>query len=152
MIRFVCKPYSELTLDELYDSMVLRQDVFVVEQDCPYLDADGKDKQAYHLLGYDDETLVAYARLLPKGISYDNYASIGRIVSARTVRRKGFGKQLVQASIRQCRELFPDSPIKISAQQYLLRFYENLGFVSTGDEYLEDGIPHVAMVWSEEWF
>jgi len=148
VIRFICKPYSELTLDELYDSMALRQDVFVVEQDCPYLDADGKDKQAHHLMGFDEQDkLVAYARLLPKGISYENYASIGRIVSAGAVRRKGFGKMLVQEAIRQCHQLFPDAPLKISAQQYLLRFYENLGFASTGEEYLEDGIPHVAMTW-----
>jgi len=150
MIHFKCKPYSALTLDELYDSMQLRQAVFVVEQDCPYLDADGKDKIAHHLLGYtNDGVLVAYARLLPKGVSYEKYASIGRIVSSGAVRGKGIGKLLVREALRQCRLLFPDDPIKISAQQYLLHFYENFGFVSTGDEYLEDGIPHVAMIWEE---
>jgi ElaA protein len=159
---FKCVHFSELTVYELYSIMALRQEVFVVEQNCPYLDADGKDLSGFHLLGYADlakneqntegslsenvEGLLAYTRLLPKGISYDAYASIGRVINARKVRRRGVGKVLMEESIRQMTRLFPDDTVKIGAQSYLLRFYESFGFVSTGEEYLEDDIPHTAMI------
>lgn len=147
MFTFHCKPFADLSLLELYDSMALRQEVFIVEQNCPYLDADGKDKAAWHLLGYKEQKqLIAYARLLPKGVSYEHYVSIGRIVSSPSVRRTGAGKALVQEALNCCNKLFPNQAIKISAQQYLLHFYESFGFVATGEEYLEDGIPHVGMI------
>lgn len=127
--------------------MALRQEVFVVEQNCPYLDADGKDLSAWHLMGFDSgNNLVAYTRLLPEGVSYEGYTSIGRVVSSPAVRGAGAGREVMQRSIGMCRHLFGPLPIKIGAQTYLLRFYESLGFHSTGEEYLEDGIPHTKMI------
>ena len=127
--------------------MVLRQEIFVVEQNCPFLDADGKDQAAWHLLARDTEGgLVAYTRLLPKGVSYDGYASIGRVANAQKIRGTGVGKVLMQKSIEWMAQLFPNEPVKIGAQTYLLTFYSSLGFVSTGEEYLEDGIPHTIMI------
>jgi ElaA protein len=131
----------------LYAILKLRQEVFIVEQNCPYLDCDGKDLESYHLLCYDTEqNLVAHSRLLPEGISYKGFVSIGRVVSAESVRGKGYGKLLMEESLRQIKLLFGELPIKIGAQSYLLNFYSSFGFVSTGEEYLEDGIPHTNMV------
>lgn len=127
--------------------MVLRQEVFIVEQNCPYLDADGKDLYSWHLLARDaSNQLVAYTRLLPLGVSYPEYVSIGRVVSAPAARGTGAGREVMQRSIEMCRHLFGSESIKIGAQTYLLRFYESFGFRSTGEEYLEDGIPHTKMV------
>lgn len=146
-MTFKCVPFDSLTVRELYDIMVLRQMVFAVEQNCPYLDADGKDLDGWHLMLFNTEgALSAYTRLLPKGVSYDNYASIGRVVSASHARGTGAGKAVMQESIKQMGQLFPNQPIKIGAQSYLLKFYESLGFESTGEEYLEDGIPHTSMI------
>ncbi|TNE47272.1 MAG: GNAT family N-acetyltransferase [Bacteroidetes bacterium] len=149
MLHYACLPFYDLTLDELYAIMALRQEVFVVEQTCPFLDADGLDQPAWHLLGRDAAgRLAAYTRLLPRGTSYPEYTSIGRVVSAPFARNTGAGRAIMQTSITMCRHLFGPTDIKIGAQTYLLRFYESLGFVSTGEEYLEDGIPHTKMVFS----
>ncbi len=145
--HFVCKHFNELSTLELYAILKLRQEVFIVEQNCPYLDCDGKDLESYHLLCYDTEqNLVAHSRLLPEGISYKGFVSIGRVVSAESVRGKGYGKLLMEESLLQIKLLFGELPIKIGAQSYLLKFYSSFGFVSTGEEYLEDGIPHTKMV------
>ena len=156
MIEYNCVPFQTLTVNELYDIMALRQMVFVVEQNCPYLDADGKDKYGWHLMARDMSqttdsggVLVAYTRLLPKGVSYPEFASIGRVVNAKEVRGKGVGKVLMQESIKWMNKLFPNEPVKIGAQTYLLDFYTSLGFVSTGEEYLEDDIPHTVMILDE---
>jgi ElaA protein len=147
MIHFRCKPFYELTAPQLYTIMALRQEVFVVEQNCPYIDADGKDLKGWHIVGYDDDgKLVAYARLLPKGVSYESHVSIGRVVVSASFRSKGIGRKLMQAAIDNLEQLFPGDNIKISAQTYLRAFYESLGFVVSGDEYIEDGIPHFPMV------
>lgn len=138
--------FSELHLQELYDCMVLRQEVFVVEQDCPYLDVDGKDQDSWHVLGYDKQQLVAYTRIVPLGVSYPNHVSIGRVVTHAKVRRTGIGKELMTASLAACHRLFPGQDIKISAQTYLLKFYQGFGFQPIGEGYLEDGIPHQGMV------
>lgn len=149
MLYFSCLPFHQLTPRELYDAMALRQEVFVVEQNCPYLDADGKDPDAWHLFGRDaGGRLIAYTRLLPEGVSYPGYTSIGRVVSAPAARGTGAGREVMQRSIDLCRHLFGPLPIKIGAQTYLLRFYESLGFVSTGEAYLEDGIPHTKMIFT----
>ncbi len=146
-IDFKCLTFDELTTRQLYQLMVLRQEVFVVEQDCPYLDADGKDQAAWHVLGYDQqENLVAYARLLPKGVSYKKYASIGRVVNSERVRGKGMGRKLMQQCLAEMQKLCPGDDIKISAQVYLIKFYESLGFRTVGSEYLEDDIPHIGML------
>jgi ElaA protein len=143
---FKCLSFYELDLDQLYEVMAFRQAVFVVEQNCPYLDADGKDQQAYHLLGYRDGSLVAYTRLLPPGLSYSGYASIGRVITSAAVRGTGAGRQLMEESLARIASLFSNPAIKISAQCYLTSFYESLGFTTLGASYLEDGIPHIAMV------
>jgi len=145
-LRYELKSFNELTKESLYQIMVLRQEVFIVEQDCPYLDADSKDLNAHHLLGYLDQELVCYTRLLDKGISYADYCSIGRVVNATSIRGQGKGKELMQKSIDACKLLYPNTPIKISAQSYLQKFYESLGFIATGEMYLEDNIPHMGMV------
>ncbi len=146
-VVFYTKKFERLSLTELYHIMVLRQEVFVVEQDCPYLDADGKDESSMHVLGYHDEKLVAYARLVPKGLTYKNYPSIGRVVTHISVRKQGVGKLLMKNAIHSFYETFGrDSTIKISAQSHLSKFYNEFGFETVGDGYLEDGIPHIGMV------
>ena len=147
VLRFTCKFFDELTIGELYEIMALRQIVFVVEQDCPYLDADGKDLKCWHFMGRNDAgKLLVYARLLPEGVSYPAYVSIGRVVSSPEARGSGAGRQLMQAAMAQMGVLFPNQPIRIGAQQYLIKFYESIGFQLDGEMYLEDGIPHVEMV------
>ena len=147
MVTFSCFPFEALNAFQLYEIMALRQEVFVVEQNCPYQDCDGKDLESWHLQGRDDSgKLVCYTRLLPAGVSYPGYISIGRVVSAPSARKTGIGKILMEKSIEKCIELFGNQAIKIGAQTYLLRFYEGFGFHSTGEEYLEDGIPHTKMV------
>ena len=145
MINWQLKPFKDLSVQELYSIMQLRQEVFIVEQNCPYLDADGKDLKSHHLMGFEGEELAAYARIVPPGVSYDE-VSIGRVVSGTKYRRQGYGQLLMQESIRQIEKLYGNVPIRIGAQKYLLKFYEGFGFVKEGDEYLEDGIPHVIMV------
>jgi ElaA protein len=146
-IDFKCLAFRALSLDQLYELLALRQSVFVVEQDCPYLDADGKDQVAHHLLGYNQrQELVAYTRLLPPGVSYDDYASIGRVITRISERGTGLGRALMQASIQEARKLYAGSNIKISAQYHLIEFYGSLGFAVVGESYLEDGIPHIGMV------
>ena len=145
-LSWTIKPYDELTLTELYALLQLRVAVFVVEQNCPFQDIDGLDDRAYHLLGYDEMgTLAAYARLFDAGISYEQVA-IGRVVVAPTHRRFGLGQQLMQQAVAQCEVLFGAQAIKIGAQLYLRQFYQGFGFEQCGEEYLEDGIPHIPML------
>lgn len=147
MLQYSCLSFEKLSLEELYQLMALRQAVFVVEQDCAYLDADGKDPQAWHVLGKDSQgQLQAYTRLLPKGITYDAYPAIGRVLTAASIRGKGAGRQLMQVSLDYAQALWPGQTLKISAQSHLSAFYESLGFTPTGEAYLEDGIPHLAML------
>lgn len=147
MLTFTCLSFDQLTTTELYTILALRQEVFIVEQNCPYLDCDGKDLSSWHLQGRNVAgQLLCYTRLLPKGVAYPDYPSIGRVISAPAARGTGAGKELMRKSIDQCRHLFGNQPIKIGAQSYLLKFYESFGFQSTGEEYLEDGIPHTKMI------
>lgn len=141
-----CKAFKELSTIELYDIMNLRQEVFVVEQECAYLDADGKDQVSYHLTMKDGDNLIVYARLLPKGVSYPDFASIGRVVTSSKVRSKGLGKKIMISALNYCEKLFPSQSIKISAQTYLENFYKGFKFETTGEAYLEDDIPHIAMI------
>jgi ElaA protein len=145
MLTWVFKPFAELTLEELYAIMRLRQEVFIVEQNCPYLDADGKDLKSHHLMGYVNNNLVAYSRIVKPGVSYDE-VSIGRVVSSTQHRGLAYGRQLMVESIRQIETLYGTVPIRIGAQQYLQKFYESFGFVREGEPYMEDGIPHIIML------
>jgi ElaA protein len=145
-LNFTFKHFDELTLDELYQLLQLRSEVFVVEQNCVYQDIDDKDRKGFHLLGCIDSQLVACARILPMGVSYTDYCSIGRVCTKQTHRQLGLGKILMQHAIQHCHELYPNTKIKISAQSYLLKFYTELGFEAIGEEYLEDDIPHRAMI------
>lgn len=138
------KFFDDLTAHELYAIMRLRSEVFVLEQQCIYQDADNKDLSAYHLMIQNGGTLIAYARLLPPGISYE-YMSIGRVICKQDYRRKGAGRLLMKEAIKACRELFGEGPIRIGAQLYLKKFYESFEFVQTGEVYLEDDIEHMEM-------
>ncbi len=147
MVDVQIKRFSELDQNELYDILALRQMVFVVEQNCVYLDADNKDQQSWHLMLKDQEKIVAYARLIPKDLVYEDHTSIGRILVHPDARKQGLGKKLTIESIQFLLDNDLSSPIKISAQLYLKEFYSNLGFVAQGVSYLEDGIPHIAMTY-----
>lgn len=140
--------FEELSNIELYEILKLRSEVFVVEQNCVYLDADSLDYVSYHFCGYQNEELQAYVRLLPTGVSYTN-ASIGRVLTRKTARRTGMGIKLMEKAIQHCLNLFSVKEIDISAQVYLINFYSGLGFKSLGDTYLEDGIPHIKMRYSQ---
>lgn len=147
MVTYTLKKFKDLSLDLLYQIMVLRQEVFIVEQDCPYLDADDKDQNCYHVLGIDEKGILqSYSRLVPKGISYPQFNSIGRVITSKDYRGKGEGKKLMLYSIEKIQELFPKEDTKISAQVYAVPFYNALGFKEKGEQYDEDGIPHTAMV------
>jgi ElaA protein len=146
-ISWFCKHFDELTASELYGILSLRENVFVVEQNCVYLDADGKDKDSYLVVGINElGEVVATSRILPKGISYKNYASIGRVCVAQSVRRFSVGQELMKETLHFMEQLLGKQTIKISAQTYLLNFYKKYDFEPLGEEYLEDDIPHIAMI------
>lgn len=142
------KRFDELSPGEVYDLLRLRCEVFVVEQNCPYLDPDGKDRHpdAWHLLGRDDTgELVAYLRLLPEGVSYAGATSFGRVVTSPRQRGRGLGDALVAQALREMARLWPQWPVRIGAQAHLVGYYGKHGFVVDSDEYDEDGIPHREM-------
>ncbi|MGA0231647.1 MAG: GNAT family N-acetyltransferase [Saprospiraceae bacterium] len=145
--QFECKDFNALSIKELYHILQLRQDIFVVEQNCPYLDCDGKDLDSLHLCYYDKGELLAYARLIPEGISYTSYSSIGRVVCVKALRGTGLAKALMRTALDIMLNRFGAIPIKISAQLYIKKFYQDLGFKAVGEEYLEDDIPHQAMIY-----
>mgnify|MGYP002784181947 CR=1 FL=1 len=145
-MHWVFEPFDKLTNLQVYTLLQLRSRVFVVEQACVFLDMDGLDEACHHLLGYKGSALAASARILPPGLAYPGYASIGRVVTAPEARGEGAGRALMQQAIAQLYELYGQVPIKIGAQQYLERFYQSFGFVQSGPMYLEDGIPHIPMV------
>ena len=138
------KTFEALSITELYNLLQLRSDVFVVEQDCVYQDMDGNDKNALHVLGFKDDTIVAYTRIFKPG-DYFTEASIGRVVVNKKYRAFKYGYAIMKASISGVETHFNTRVIKISAQEHLKQFYSNLGFKQKGDSYLEDGIPHIAM-------
>ena len=144
-VNWVCKSFNDLTSNELYAILQLRNEVFVVEQNCPYQDADNKDAAAFHFTGWSDDKIVAYTRLLPQGLTFKN-ASIGRVVTSPTARGTGIGRELMRRSIKELYTLFGVVPIEIGAQLYLKKFYESLGFIKTSEMYLEDGIEHIEMI------
>lgn len=145
MLTISIKTFKELTTDELYAILQLRSEIFVVEQNCVYQDIDYKDQSALHILGYKEDKLVAYTRIF-KPEDYFEFASIGRVLVKAGERHLKYGFDIMEASINAIEERYNETKIKISAQTYLKRFYNNLGFKEFGDEYLEDGISHIGML------
>jgi len=145
MIDIKIKEFSEITTQELYDLLQLRSEVFVVEQDCVYQDLDGKDQKALHIIGFKNNKVVAYTRVFRPG-DYFEYASIGRVVVSDKEREHKYGYDIMKASVQAIKTHYNETKIKISAQTYLKRFYNNLEFFEVGEEYLEDGIPHIGMI------
>ena len=143
-LEFEIKRFNELSTQELYDVLQLRSEVFVVEQNCVYQDIDGKDAKAFHLLGTYNNELVAYVRIFKSG-DYFEQASIGRVVVKQNYRDRKWGYDLMNKAIQATEEVFNETKITISAQLYLKKFYENLGFIQTSEMYLEDDIPHIEM-------
>jgi len=145
MLEIKKKTFKDLSTKELYDLLQLRSEVFVVEQDCVYQDVDGKDQKALHVLGYKGEKLVAYTRIFKPG-DYFKESSIGRVVVSADERKFKHGYTIMNASIEAIKNHYNETDIRISAQTYLKKFYTNLGFNEVGEEYLEDGIPHINMI------
>lgn len=145
MLQISIKKFEELSISELYHILQLRSEVFVVEQDCVYQDLDGKDQKALHIIGSKQDQIVAYTRIFGPG-DYFERASIGRVVVKDTERKYGYGQEIMKASIRAIEDIFKVDTMQLSAQRYLERFYSGLGFEQVGQGYLEDGIPHIAMV------
>lgn len=145
ILSWICKPFAQLSVYELYTLLRLRSEVFVVEQNCVFLDMDNKDQECHHLMGWIDHELVASARIVPPGLAYDE-PSIGRVVSSQLQRRTGTGRKLMVEAIRLTISFYGHQPIRIGAQLYLKKFYGSLGFEPQGDVYLEDGIEHISML------
>jgi ElaA protein len=145
-ITWYHKYFSDLTTTELYQILQLRNEVFIVEQNCPFQDLDDKDFKCFHLIGFDTDSqkIMAYTRIVPAGVSYEE-ASIGRVVTSPQVRGGGIGRELMLKSIELLEELYGKVSIRIGAQYYLKKFYESLGFQQVGKIYLEDGIEHILM-------
>jgi ElaA protein len=146
-VDFACKSFDELSAAELYAMLALRSQVFVVEQQCVYLDPDGLDLTAHHLFGWSTDSpraLVCGVRLLAPGVVYDD-ASIGRVVTAPAHRGSGLGRTVMRRALLECARLYPGQAVTIGAQRYLEQFYAALGFTSISEPYEEDGIPHVKM-------
>lgn len=148
-ITWTCKFFDHLTPAELHALLQLRSAVFVVEQNCVFLDIDNKDQLSWHLMGWVEGKLVAYARLVPSGISFAE-PSIGRVVTAPEIRRSGAGKLLMEEAIRQLYNKWNKQPVRIGAQYYLLKFYSSFGFQQASDIYMEDGIEHIEMILNAE--
>jgi ElaA protein len=144
-LQFKIKGFNAISVTELYQLLQLRSEVFVLEQNCVYQDIDGKDEKAMHLLGEVDGKIVAYARIFKANDYFEN-ASIGRVVIAENFRANKWGYELMQESIAAIESNFGIQPITISAQLYLKKFYESLGFQQVSEAYLEDGIAHIEML------
>ncbi|MGI9550095.1 MAG: GNAT family N-acetyltransferase [Aurantibacter sp.] len=147
-MEITVKTFEELKKEELYELLQLRAEVFVVEQRCAYQDLDGKDEKALHVLGKKGETIVAYSRIFKPG-DYFPEANIGRVVVMPGERKYGYGRELMKASIEVVEQRFNESTVHLSAQTYLKNFYNSLGFKQVGEEYSEDGIPHIGMLRTE---
>lgn len=144
-IQWMLRSWDELSKEELYEIIALRLRVFVVEQNCPYQDVDGKDRKSWHLFALNEQgECMTYLRILAPGVSYNEW-SIGRVATDARVRGTGLGKELMQRAMAWLKSQQGHPSVRISAQSYLLRFYESFGFFATGNSYLEDGIPHDEM-------
>lgn len=143
-MELICKHFTQLTRDELFQIYKLRVAVFIVEQQCAYPEIDDADQVAWHLWLQDGDGIAAYLRVLPPGTTFDA-ASIGRVIAVK--RRQGLGSRIVAEGVRTARERFGAQTITIEAQTYARALYERAGFVQTSQEFLEDGIPHIRMEW-----
>jgi ElaA protein len=137
--------YQDLGPDRLYEILKLRSEVFVVEQKCAYQDLDNKDEKALHLVGEENNKIIAYTRIFKKG-DFFKYSSIGRVLVKKDYRNKNYGRKIMKSSIDRLKKDPKEEKIELSAQKYLLKFYSELGFEKVGEEYLEDNIPHVKMI------
>lgn len=144
-LNYCIKSFDELTNNELYNLLRLRSEIFVVEQNCAYLDLDNKDQKSFHLLYYVNNEFAGSTRLVPAGLSFEEI-SIGRVVIASSHRGLGLGVKLMETAIEGCQQKFGNGPIRIGAQYHLSKFYQSLGFVEQGEQYEEDGIPHIEML------
>lgn len=145
-IIWQCAPFSALSATQLYAILKVRSEVFVVEQNCVYLDIDGLDARCLHLIGWaDDQQVAAYLRVVPPGLKYAE-VSLGRVVSSAAARGTGIGRQLLEKSLELVEKTYPGAAIRIQAQSYLEKFYQSFGFVTVSDVLLEDGIPHFMML------
>ena len=144
-LKIEVKKFSDLKVAELYNILQLRSEVFVVEQDCVYQDIDGKDAEALHVLGTKNGKIVAYTRCFAPGYYFPE-AAIGRVIVKESERKFGYGHEIMKASATAIFKNYNTSNIKLSAQQYLIKFYESHGYQCIGEGYLEDGIPHIAMI------
>lgn len=147
MLDWQIKKFDEFTLDELHDLIALRIEVFVVEQDCVYQELDGKDKLCTHILVKKDDKIIATTRIVPPGLSYDD-VSFGRVVIDKAERGNGIGHDLVVHTIKAIQDEFGTVPVRISAQEYLINYYGKHGFTQVSEMYLEDGIPHIEMLYT----
>ena len=149
MIEWEEKRFEELSVDELYEVFKIRAEIFVLEQEIAYVDPDNKDQKAIHVIGRKKKKLVAYARVFPPGEYYDGFSGFGRVAVDEKERGKGVGIALVEKTVETCLKNFNNHDIKISAQEYLEKFYAERGFVCKGERYQEDGIPHCAMYYKK---
>ena len=145
-LKWTLKSFAEITTTELYKLLQQRQDVFILEQECKYPDLDDKDQITLHLMGWIDDELVAYARVFPPRTLFETESSFGRVLIHQKYRRYSYGKELIQKLIDTSIAEFKTSSIRIEAQYYLLRFYENFGFKAYGDTFLDAGVEHIMMV------
>lgn len=145
-LNWFVKSFADLSAKEMYQIFKLRQDVFVIEQDCLYADIDGKDEYAFHVLGKLDNEVVAYTRVFAKDDYMHSYCSFGRVVTSPKVRGQGKGHELIAQTLKYIDRAYPSVPCKISAQAHLESFYQQYGFIKEGHGYLEDNIPHIAMI------
>lgn len=148
-MKYNIKAFNELTTDEIYEIMRVRNEVFVVEQNCVYQDCDGKDKKSYHLYYMNNNRIIAYVRILEKGISYEE-VSIGRVLVSNEYRGRGLARKCMQKAIDFVGNNLNEYVIRISAQEYLKEFYRSLGFKAVSNVYLEDDIPHIEMLYNLE--
>ena len=148
-MKWSLKKFSELTNHEIYKILKLRNEIFIVEQSCPYMDCDGKDEESYHLFAEDGEDIIAYLRIIKKGIIYDDVA-IGRVCVNKKYRKNNLGREMLLRAISFIENELKEKKIKIQAQSYLYDFYKSLGFKEISDNYLEDGISHIDMIYNKK--
>lgn len=147
-MKWEIKKFQELELKEIYKILKMRNEVFIVEQQCAYQDCDGKDENSYHLYLEEDNIIISYLRILKRGVSYDE-VSIGRVLVNKNHRGKGISREMMLKAIRFIEEELNETEIRIQAQAYLVNFYRSFGFKEVSAEYLEDNIPHIDMIYSK---